>query len=200
MAQNDHLPLVFKFGEVDSEPEIENKEEWGLMDMAQNDLATAVSAPAPSPAPIPAPAPATIPVALTGWSPSTIVELEATGVSEVSADLRELVYMPAPAPKPMPVRAPPPTVAPAPVRLAAPAAPVPVHAPPLAAWDATVNRYLSALPAAVLPCLARRLCDDMMFDLQVKNILYCIEDFNNGVREDDNDNDSAAHRRRRRRE
>ena len=28
MAQNDHLPLVFKFGEVDSEPEeIENKEE-----------------------------------------------------------------------------------------------------------------------------------------------------------------------------
>ena len=35
MAQNDHLPLVFKFDEVDSEPEeIENKEEWGLMDMA----------------------------------------------------------------------------------------------------------------------------------------------------------------------
>ena len=35
MAQNDHMPLVFKFGEGDSEPEeIENKEEWGLMDMA----------------------------------------------------------------------------------------------------------------------------------------------------------------------
>ena len=35
MVQKDHLPLVFKFGEVDSEPEeIENKEEWGLMDMA----------------------------------------------------------------------------------------------------------------------------------------------------------------------
>ena len=63
MAQKGHLPLVFKFGEVDSEPEeIENKEEWGLMDMAQNKLATAVAAPAP----IPAPAPATIPVALTG--------------------------------------------------------------------------------------------------------------------------------------
>ena len=47
MAQNDHLPLVFKFGEVDSEPEeIENKEEWGLMDMPQNELATAVTAPA----------------------------------------------------------------------------------------------------------------------------------------------------------
>ena len=40
MVQNDHLPLVFMFGEVDSEPEeIENKEEWGLMDMAQNELA-----------------------------------------------------------------------------------------------------------------------------------------------------------------
>ena len=120
MAQNDHLPLVFKFGEVDSEPEeIENKEEWGLMDMAQNELAAAVAAPAPVPAPIPAPAPATIPVALTGWSPSTIAELEAAGVSEVSADPRELVYMPAPAP--VPVRAPPPTAAPVPVRLAAPA-------------------------------------------------------------------------------
>ena len=48
MPQNDHLPLVFKFGEVDSEPEeIENKEEKGLMDMAQNELATAVAAPAP---------------------------------------------------------------------------------------------------------------------------------------------------------
>ena len=35
MAEKDLLPLVFKFGEVDSEPEeIENKEEWGLMDSA----------------------------------------------------------------------------------------------------------------------------------------------------------------------
>ena len=119
MAQNDHLPLVFKFGEVDSEPEeIENKEEWGLMDMAQNELAAAVAAPAPVPAPIPVPAPATIPVALTGWSPSTIAELEAAGVSEVSADPRELVYMLAPAPMPVPVRAPPPVVLSAPVHLA----------------------------------------------------------------------------------
>ena len=200
MAQKDHLPLVFKFGEVDSEPEeIENKEEWGLMDMAQNELATAVAAPAPVPAPIPAPAPATIPVALTGWSPSTIAELEAAGVSEVSADPRELVYMPAPALVPVPVRAPPPTVAPAPVRLAAPITHVPVRAPPSAAWDAAVDRYLSAVPVAVLPRPARRSRDDMMFDLQVKNILCCLEDFNNGVPEDDNDNDGAAcHLRRRR--
>ena len=56
MAQNDHLPLVFKFGEVDSEPEeIENKEEWGLMDMAQNELAVAVAAPAPIQLPSPRP-------------------------------------------------------------------------------------------------------------------------------------------------
>ena len=198
MAQKDHLPLVFKFGEVDSEPEeIENKEEWGLMDMALNELAAAVAAPAPVPAPIPAPAPATIPVALTGWSPSTIAELEATSVSEVSADPRELVYMPAPVP--VPVCAPPPTAAPVPVRLAAPASPVHVHAPPSAAWDAAADRYLSAAPVAVLPRPARRSRDDMMFDLQVKNILCCLEDFNNGVPEDNNDNDSAARRLRLRR-
>ena len=49
MAQNDHLPLVLKFGEVGSElEEIENKEEWGRMDMAQNKLAAVVPAPLPS--------------------------------------------------------------------------------------------------------------------------------------------------------
>ena len=154
MAQKDHLPLVFKFGEVDSEPEeIENKEEWGLMDMAQNDLAATVAAPAPFPTPFPAPAPAIIPVALTGWSPSTTAALEAAGVSEVSADPCKLVYMPAPAP--VPVRAPPPTAAPVPVCLAAPVAPMHVRAPPSTAWDAAVNRYLSTPPAAVLPRPAR---------------------------------------------
>ena len=111
------------------------------MDMAQNELAAAVATPAPVPAPIPAPAPVTIPVALTGWSPSTIAELEAAGVSEVSADLRKLVYMPTPAP--VPVRAPPPTVAPAPVRLAATAAPLhPTAAPVPMCLDA---------PAAPVP-------------------------------------------------
>ena len=143
MAQNDHLPLVFKFGEVDSEPEeIENKEEWGLMDMAQNELAAAVAAPAPVPAPIPAPASATIPIALTGWSPSTIAELEATGATEVSADPRELVCMPSPAS--VPVCAPPPTMAPAPcVWLHPPCTcPCPCSPPPSAACDAVVERYL----------------------------------------------------------
>ena len=56
MAQKDHLPLVFKFGEVDSElEEIENKEEWGLMDMAKNELASPVAAPLPSQLPSPRP-------------------------------------------------------------------------------------------------------------------------------------------------
>ena len=158
MPQNDHLPLVFKFGEVDSEPEeIENKEEWGLMDMAQNELAAAVAAPAPVPAPIPAPAPATIPVALTGWSPSTIAELEAAGVSKVSTDPRELVYVPAPAP--VPVRGRPPTAAPVPVRLAAPTAPMPVP-PPLSGMG-RCRRSLplsgaSGHPPAPRPSIGRR--------------------------------------------
>ena len=56
MVKKDHLPLVFKFGEVESKPEeIENKEEWGLMDMALNELAAAVFAPAPMPGPFPRP-------------------------------------------------------------------------------------------------------------------------------------------------
>ena len=37
----------------------------------------------------------------------------------------------------------------------------------------------------------------MMFDLQVKNILCCLEDFNNGVPEDDNDGTARRLRRRR---
>ena len=103
--------------------------------------------------------------------------------------------MPAPTPMPVPVRAPPPTAAPVLMHLAAPAASCPC-ASPSAAWDATVDRYLSAPPVSVLPLPARRSRDDMMFDLQVKNILCCIEDFNIGVPEDDNDNDGAARRRR----
>ena len=44
-----------------------------------------------------------------------------------------------------------------------------------------IDRYLSTAPVAVLPRPARRSRDDMMFDLQVKNILCFLEDFNNGV-------------------
>ena len=155
MAQNDHLPLVFKFGEVDSEPEeIENEEEWGLMDMAQNELAAAVAAPAPVPAPIPTLAPATIPVALTGWSPSTITELEAAGISEVSADPRELVYMLAASP--VPVRAPPPTATPFPVHLPAPAVHLCVHLPQRHGTPpSTVASHRRLLPSSRAPPVDR---------------------------------------------
>ena len=68
------------------------------------------------------------------------------------------------------------------------------EASPLTPWDTTVDRYLSAAPFAVFPRPAHRPRDDMMFDLQVKNILCCLEDFNNGVPEDDNKNDGAGRR------
>ena len=71
--------------------------------------------------------------------------------------------------------------------MVAPVALVPVRAPPSAAWDAAVDRYLSTAPVVVLPRPARRSRDDMMFDLLVKNILCFLEDFNNDVPEDDND-------------
>ena len=96
------------------------------MDMTQNKLAAAVAAPAP----IPAPAPTTIPIALTGWSPSNIAEMEAAGISEVSMDPHELMYMPAPALVHVHVRTPPPTAVLVPVHLAAPATPMPMRAPP----------------------------------------------------------------------
>lgn len=68
MAHKDHMPLVFRFGKVDTEPEeIEHKDEWDAMNMAQEELhAIADAAPMHSPTTIPAPAPATIPVALSG--------------------------------------------------------------------------------------------------------------------------------------
>ena len=68
MLQKDHMPLVFRFGEVDTKPEeIEHEDEWDTMDMALEELhAAADAAPTHSPSTITVPAPATIPVALTG--------------------------------------------------------------------------------------------------------------------------------------
>ena len=63
--------------------------------------------------------------------------------------------------------------------------------------DVSFFTSVSAAPVAVLPRPARRSRDDMMFDLQVKNILCCLEDFNNGVSEDNNDNNGVARRLRR---
>ena len=54
MAQNYHLPLVFKFGELDSEPEeIENKEEWGLMEWPRMSWPRQLLPPLPSQLPSP---------------------------------------------------------------------------------------------------------------------------------------------------
>ena len=127
------------------------------MDMALNELAVAGAGPAPVPAPILAPVAVTIPVALTDWSPSTITEHEAAGVSEVSANLRELVYMPAPAPVPVPMRTPPPTAAPVPVHLAAPTAPMPFACPPQ--WHGTPSSAATSqrrqLPSSRTPPVDR---------------------------------------------
>ena len=166
--------------------------------MALNELGVVDTAPAPIPAPIPVPAPATIPMALKGWSPSTITTLEAAGISEVPTDQRELVYVPAPAPPPMLVSAPGPTAVPVPMSFPAPTTPVPVRAPGPAAsssasWDAAVDRYLAAPRVAVPPCPAHRSRDERLLDLEVHNILGWLEDLNNGVPDDDN---TGAARRR----
>ena len=97
------------------------------------------------------------------------------------------------------MRAPPPTATLVPMRLPAPSTPVPVRTPPSAAWDAAIDRYLAAPPVIVLTRPARRSRNDMMFDLQGKNILCGLEDSNNGAPKDDNDNAGVARRLRRRR-
>ena len=112
-------------------------------------------------------------------------------------DLRELAYMPASAP--VPVCAPAPIAVPVPVRLPAPATPMPVRAPLSTAWDTAIDRYLAAPRVVVLPRPASHSHKNRMFDFYVKNILCCLEDFNNVVPEDDNDNAGAARRLRRRR-
>ena len=160
---------------------------------------------APVPAPVLAPAAPTalapILVALMGREPHIVADLDATGFHEIPADFHAPVHLPAHAPAPALTCAP----VPVPMHTNVSAAPFTTHVPvrvpvpPSAAWMAAIDRYLSAAPVAVLPRPARRSRDDMMFDLQAKNILCCLEYFNNGVPEDDNDNDGAARRLRRRR-
>ncbi|KAE8777956.1 hypothetical protein D1007_49246 [Hordeum vulgare] len=85
MAHKDRMPLVFRFGEVDTEmEEIEHKDEWDAMNMALEELhAIEDAALVHSPATIPARARTTIHVALMALSPSIIAALETTSVSEV---------------------------------------------------------------------------------------------------------------------
>ena len=131
---------------------------------------------APVPAPVPAPvaptALAPIPMALMGWEPHIVAELDPTGFHEVPADFHAPVHLPALAP----VRALTRTPVPVPVHLPAHAptraraltcvpVPVPVHTnvsaapltapvparvqvPPSAAWMATVDYFLAPTPVA----------------------------------------------------
>ena len=169
MPHHDGLPLVFQFPEEDTQPESqEHKALWDELELALREDAAPVTAPVPAPVAPTAPAP--IPVALMGWEPHIVAELDATGFHEVPADFHAPVHLPAHAPAraltrtpvPVPVHLP----AHAPVRaLTCAPVPVPVHTnvsaapltapvparvpvPPSAAWMAAVDRFLAPTPVA----------------------------------------------------
>ena len=169
MPHHDGPPLVFQFHEEDTQPESqEHKALWDELELALREDATPV--PAPVPAPVAPTAPAPIPVALMGWEPHIVAELDAMGFHEVPTDFnvpvhllahapaRALTRTPVPMPVHLPAHAPARalTCAPVPVPVhtnvsAAPlTAPVPtwVPVPPLAAWMAAVDRFLAPTPVA----------------------------------------------------
>ena len=165
MPHDDDLPLVFQFSEEDTQPESqEHKALWDELELALREDAAPV--PAPVPAPIAPTAPAPIPVALMGWEPHIVAELDPTGFHEVPADFHVPVQLPAHAlmctPVPVPVHLPAHaptralTCAPVPVPMhtnisaASLTAPVParVPVPPSAAWMAAVDRFLAPTPVA----------------------------------------------------
>ena len=74
MPHHDGLPLVFQFHEEDTQPESqEHKALWDELELALREDA------APVPAPVARTAPAPIPVALMGWEPHIVAELDPTG-------------------------------------------------------------------------------------------------------------------------
>ena len=187
MPHHDGLPLVFQFPEEDTQPESqEHKALWDELELALREDAAPV--PAPVPAPVAPTAPAPIPVALMGWEPHIVAELDATGFHEVPADFHAPVHLPAHAPAraltrtpvPVPVHLP----AHAPARaLTCALVPVPVHTnvstapltapvparvpvPPSAAWMAAVDRFLAPTPVASSRQLTRS---------EVQNILAFLE-------------------------
>ena len=94
MPHHDGLPLVFQFLEEDTQPESqEHKALWDELELALREDAAPV--PAPVPAPVAPTAPAPIPVALMGWEPHIVAELDATGFHEVPADFHVPVHLPA---------------------------------------------------------------------------------------------------------
>ena len=187
MPYHDGLPLVFQFPEGDTQPESqEHKALWDELELALRKDAAPV--PAPVSAPVAPTAPAPIPVALMGWEPHIVAELDPTGFHEVPTDFHAPVHLPAHAPAhaltrtpvPVPVHLPAPaparalTCAPVPVLVhtnvsAAPlTAPVParVPVPPSAAWMAAVDRFLAPMPVASSRQLTRS---------EVQNILAFLE-------------------------
>ena len=187
MPHHDGLPLVFQFPEEDTQPESqEHKALWDELELALREDAAPV--PAPVPAPVAPTAPAPIPVALMGWEPHIVAELDATGFHEVPADFHAPVHLPAHAPAraltrtPVPVPVHLPAHAPACALTCAPV-PVPVHTnvsaalltapvparvpvPPSAAWMAAVDRFLAPMPVASSRQLTRS---------EVQNILAFLE-------------------------
>ena len=187
MPHHDGLPLVFQFPEEDTQPESqEHKALWDELELALREDAAPV--PAPVPAPVAPTAPAPIPVALMGWEPHIVAELDATGFHEVPADFHAPVHLPTHAPMhaltrtPVPVPVHLPAHAPARaltcepvlvpvhtnVSVAPLTAPVPVRVPvpPSAAWMAAVDRFLAPTPVASSRQLTRS---------EVQNILAFLE-------------------------
>ena len=167
MPHHDGLPLVFQFPEEDTQPESqEHKALWDELELALREDAAPV--PAPVPAPVAPTAPAPIPVALMGWEPHIVAELDATGFHEVPADFHAPVHLPAHAPARALMCAP----VPVPVHTNVSAAPLPapvpaqVPVPPSAAWMAAVDRFLAPTPVASSRQLTRS---------EVQNILAFLE-------------------------
>ena len=167
MPHHDGLPLVFQFPEEDTQPESqEHKALWDELELALWE--GAVPVPAPVPVPVAPSLPVPIPVALMGWEPHIVAELDPTGFHEVPADFHAPVHLPAHAPVHALSCAP----VPVPVHMnvsAAPlTAPVParVPVPPSAAWMAAVDRFLAPTPVASSRQLTRS---------EVQNILAFLE-------------------------
>ena len=96
MSHHDGLPLVFQFPEEDTQPESqEHKALWDELELALREDAAPV--PAPVSGPVAPTAPAPIPVALMGWEPHIVAELDVTGFHEVPANFHAPVHLPAPA-------------------------------------------------------------------------------------------------------
>ena len=167
MPHHDGLPLVFQFPEEDTQPESqEHKALWDELELALREDAAPV--PAPVPAPVAPTAPAPIPVALMGWEPHIVAELDATGFHEVPADFHAPVHLPAHAPARALTCAPVPVPMHTNVSVAPLTAPVParVPVPPSAAWMAAVDRFLAPTPVASSRQLTRS---------EVQNILAFLE-------------------------